>query len=85
MADIVDDFLTRLHSLLPNLPPDVPLHLEGALRQAWGGTEPYVGKRPSRVKSIKIGFSLRNRQPLSMTFAEMKVSRATGYRALRRK
>lgn len=85
MADIVDDFLSRLRSLVPDLPAHAPQQLEVQLRQAWGGTEPYVGKRPTRQHAASLGSSLRAQVPLHQAFATAGVSRSTGYRTLRRR
>ena len=86
MADIVDDFLTRLQQLVPNLPPEAPIQLEQTLRQHWGGTEPYVGKRLSRVtRATLVAAGLRQRVSLKEAFAQAGVCRATGYQILKRK
>ena len=83
MADIVDDFLSRLQQLVPNLPPDAPIQLEKTLRQQWGGTEPYVGKRLSRVtRTTIVASGLRQSKTLKEVFAQAGVARRTGYRIL---
>lgn len=83
MADIVDDFLIRLQQLVPNLPPDAPIQLEKTLRQQWGGTEPYVGKRLSRVtRTTIVASGLRQSKTLKEVFAQAGVARRTGYRIL---
>ena len=83
MADIVDDFLSRLQQLVPNLPPDAPVQLEKTLRQHWGGTEPYVGKRLSRVtRTTIVAAGLRQSKTLKEVFAQAGVARRTGYRIL---
>ena len=83
MADIVDDFLSRLQQLVPNLPPDTPIQLEKTLRQQWGGTEPYVGKRLSRVtRTTIVASGLRQSKTLKEVFAQAGVARRTGYRIL---
>lgn len=83
MADIVDDFLSRLQQLVPNLPPDAPVQLEKTLRQQWGGTEPYVGKRLSRVtRTTIVASGLRQSKTLKEVFAQAGVARRTGYRIL---
>ena len=80
MADIVDDFLSRLQQLVPNLPPDAPVQLEKTLRQHWGGTEPYVGKRLSRVtRTTLVSVGLRQSKTLKEVFAQAGVARRTGY------
>jgi hypothetical protein len=83
MADIVDDFLQRLAAHIPNTPPEVCAQLEGQLRQTWGGTEPYVGKRLSRVtRTTLLAHGLRQQKPLREVFAMAGVARRTGYRIL---
>lgn len=86
MADIVDDFLSRLQQLVPNLPPDAPVQLEKTLRQQWGGTEPYVGKRLSRVtRTTLVAAGLRQRVDIKEAFRRAGVSRTTGYEIISRK
>lgn len=83
MADIVDDFLFRLQQHAPGLPPEVPVKLERELRQQWGGNEPYVGKRLSRVtRSTLVAAGLRQSKTLAECFASAGVARRTGYRIL---
>lgn len=86
MADIVDDFLTRLQQHIPDTPPEVCFQLEATLRQSWGGTEPYVGKRISRTTRISmVAHGLRSARPLAEVFAQAGIPRRTGYRILRSK
>ena len=85
MADIVDDFLQRLAQLAPDLPKSTLQTLEIQSRQAWGGTEPYVGKRPTMRNTVKIGDALRAAKPLSSVFSDAGISRRHGYRLLARK
>jgi hypothetical protein len=85
MADIVDDFLTRLAQLAPDLPKSTLQTLEIQSRQAWGGTEPYVGKRPTMRHTVKIGEALRAAKPLSSAFTEAGIRRSQGYALLARK
>lgn len=85
MADIVDDFLQRLAQLAPDIPKSTLQTLEIQSRQAWGGTEPYVGKRPTMRNTVKIGEALRAAKPLSSVFSDAGVSRAQGYRVLGRR
>lgn len=83
MADIVDDFLTRLQQHIPDAPLEIRHQLETGLRQAWGGTEPYVGKRISRsTRTGMVAHGLRQSRPLSEVFAQAGVPRRTGYRIL---
>lgn len=83
MADIVDDFLTRLVQHVPSVPHEARVQLESGLRQAWGGTEPYVGKRMSRVtRTNLVAQGLRQARPLGEVFATADVSRRSGYRIL---
>ena len=86
MADIVDDFLTRLVQHLPDAPFEVRHQIESSLRQAWGGTEPYVGKRISRATRVSmVAHGLRQQKPLSDVFMQAGVGRAHGYELLKRK
>jgi len=86
MADIVDDFLQRLAQHVPDVAPDVRLQIESGIRHTWGGTEPYVGKRISRVtRTTLVAHGLQHQRPLTEVFAQAGVARATGYRILQRK
>ncbi len=83
MPDIIDDFLQRLTQHVPDLPASVPLQLEQSLRQQWGGTEPYVGKRLNRVtRSTLVAAGLRQQKPLRQVFQDAGVGLRTGYRLL---
>jgi hypothetical protein len=83
MADIVDDFLTRLQQHIPDAPPELRVKIETSLRQTWGGTEPYVGKRLSRVtRTFLVASGLQRQRPLGEVFATAGIARRTGYRIL---
>lgn len=85
MADIVDDFIQRLRAIVPDVPAHAVQQLEAQTRQAWGGTEPYVGKRPARQRSMQIGEGLRKKKSLDEVFKDAGAGRAWGYRLLGRK
>jgi hypothetical protein len=86
MADIVDDFLTRLQQHVPSVAPETRLQLESSLRQSWGGTEPYVGKRlSSRSRTWAVANGLRRALPLREVFQSAGVGRSTGYNILKSK
>lgn len=55
------------------------------MRQQWGGTEPYVAKRPALQRSVKMGESLRAQKSLGQVFAEAGIRRRQGYYLLGRK
>lgn len=80
MADIVDDFLTRLQQHVPGAPLEVRATLERDLRTAWGGSKPYVAKQLNRaVRTSLVAQGLRQQRPLSEVFAQAGVCRRTGY------
>jgi truncated hemoglobin YjbI len=86
MADIIDDFLTRLQQHVPSVPADALPKLEQTLRQAWGGTEPYVGKRMNRVtRTTLVAAGLRQQKSLKDCFAQAGVGRTVGYQLLKRR
>lgn len=85
MADIVDDFMQRLRAIAPDLPTQAARQLEAQTRQVWGGTEPYVAKRPALQRSVIIGEGLRAQKSLKQVFEEAGVKRAQGYYHLGRK
>lgn len=83
MADIVEDFLQRLVQHAPSTTPEARARLEQDMRQHWGGSEVYVGKRVSRTtRTSQIAHDLRQQVPLREAFARAGVSRRTGYRIL---
>jgi hypothetical protein len=79
MADIVDDFLQRLRTIAPEIPTHKMQQLEAQTRQAWGGTEPYIAKRPALQRSVKIGEGLRAQKSLKQVFEDAGIKRAQGY------
>lgn len=85
MADIVDDFLQRLRTIAPEIPAQKMQQLEAQTRQAWGGTEPYVAKRPALQRSVKMGEGLRAQKSLGQVFEEAGIRRRQGYYLLRRR
>ena len=85
MADIVDDFMQRLRTIAPDFPPQAMQQLEAQTRQVWGGTEPYVAKRPALQRSLKMGEGLRAQKSLGQVFAEAGISRRHAYRLLNTK
>ncbi len=83
MADIVDDFLTRLAQHVPNAPIELRATIERDLRSTWGGSKPYVAKQLNRTtRTTLLANGLRQQRPLSEVFAKAGVSRTTGYRLL---
>ena len=83
MADIIDDFLTRLQQHVPNVAPETRLQLESNLRESWGGSKPYVGKRVSMfTRTWVVANGLRRSMPLKEGFKSAGVSSRTGYRIL---
>ena len=86
MADIVEDFITRLQAIVPNMPPTDLSSLERSIRHDYGGTEPYVGKRMSKVtRTTLLAHGLQQKKPLKEVFAYASVSRRTGFRLLNQK
>ena len=87
MADIVDDFLTRLQQHIPELPIDTRLNIEREIRHHHGGTRAGdiakgIGGLSRSTRSFVTGLALRQQQPLPEVFRAAGVSRATGYRYL---
>jgi cell fate (sporulation/competence/biofilm development) regulator YlbF (YheA/YmcA/DUF963 family) len=93
MADIVDDFLTRVARAIPAANDALP-QLEAELRQHWGGQESYVrkhrqGQRPdvarARQRVQAIAHGLQQGQPLADILRSAAIPPQTGYRLLKRK
>lgn len=93
MADIVDDFLTRLQAIAPDAAAQHGPQLEAQLRQHWGGTERhYIRKGCTRFtaagaqqRAANLGAGLQQGLSLGQAFAQAGVSRSAGYRLLKRK
>ena len=84
--DLVDDFLRRLCTRMPQAAEHAP-HLEAELRQHWGGTERhYIRKRPASqqpaARTQQLGQALQQGMPLQQAFATAGLSRAQGFRHL---
>ena len=87
MADIVDDFLTRLQQHIPDLPVDTRLNIERDIRRHHGGTRAGdiakgIGGLSRSTRNFVTGLELRHQKPISEVFRAAGVSRATGYRYL---
>ena len=81
MAGFVEDIMQRMRA--EAVPEPIIQRIAGGIHQDWGGTEPYVSKRPSvTVKASKLGEAMQSRQPLAKCFKDAGVSRRTGYRLL---
>lgn len=86
MADIIDDFLTRLQQHAPHTTPEQRLEIELDLRKDYGGTEPYVGKRlGTATRTILIANGLQRRVNLRELFSRYNIPKTSGYRILRSK
>lgn len=90
MADIVDDFLTRLVQHAPDLPIDTRLSLERDIRRHHGGTRAGdiakgIDGLSKSTRTFIVGLGLRHKQPMREIFARAGVSSRTGYRMLRSK
>lgn len=90
MADIVDDFLTRLVRHVPDLPVDTRLKLERDIRHHHGGTRAGdiakgIDGLSKSTRTFVVSMGLRHKQPMREIFAQASVSRSTGYRILRGK
>lgn len=90
MADIVDDFLTRLVRHVPDLPIETRLRLERDIRSHHGGTRAGdvakgVDGLSRSTRTLIVSLGLRHQKPLREVFAQAGVSRATGYRILQSK
>jgi hypothetical protein len=85
MADIVSDFLERLHKLAPDTPQETLKVLEVQVRHQWGGMEAYVAKRPAWFRSISMGAALRSGKSLAQAIEDSGLRRTQGYEILRRR
>ena len=87
MADIVDDFLTRLQRHVPDLPLEKKLNLEREIRLELGGTRggdiaKGIGGLGKQSRMSLVAHGLRQKKSLSESFGMASISRRTGYRFL---
>ena len=87
MADIVDDFLTRLQQHVPDLPINTRLNLERDIRREYGGTRAGdvakgIDGLSKSTRTFMVSLGLRHQKPMREIFSMAGVSRRTGYRML---
>jgi hypothetical protein len=82
VADIVDDFMSRLVAVSPNLNESLVAMLEAEMRRQWGGHEVYVAKRPGQWRQVVIGQALATGHTVAEAVAAAGVSQRHGYRVL---
>lgn len=96
--DIVEDLITRVRGSVAGIPDDALRGVEVAIRQDWGGTEPYVrkhvrsarGGRPSVLRPELsptqregiLAAGLQQGKPLAELFREAGLCRSKGFKAL---
>ena len=90
MADIVDDFLTRLARHAPDLSIDTRINLERDIRSHHGGASAGdisrgVDGLSKSTRTFIVIMGLRHQQPMREIFAKVGGSRSTFYRILRSK
>lgn len=90
MADIVDDFLTRLVRHAPDLPLDTRIALERDIRYHHGGANGGdisigVDGLSKTTRTFIVSMGLRHKTPMREIFAKVGGSRSTFYRILRSK
>lgn len=89
-VDIVEDIFARVREILGDrFAGEISVKLaeeEDRVRQAWGGTEPYVAKRRDRGCIKKMAMDkLNHGAPIQAVVNETGISRAGIYRLLKRK
>lgn len=86
-ADLIDDFLIRLQAHHPAAAAAIASQLEAELRQHWGGTERhYIRKRPAaEQRTQRIALGLQEGLAPAESFVLAGVSRATGFRHMKKK
>ena len=87
MADIVDDFLTRLQQHVPDLPINTRLNLERDIRSEHGGTRAGdvakgINGLSKSTRTFIVSMGLRHQKPMPEIFSAAGISRRTGYRML---
>ena len=93
--EIVDDILTRIAQRVPSVAAELPA-VEAEIRQYWGGSNKnYVRKTcrgmkqtsaalaHQRIQAIAAGLQMGN--SLQDVFAANQISRASGFRLVKRK
>lgn len=83
--DVIDDLLKRLATHIPSA-ADLAPKLEAEMRQAWGGTEPYIRHKPDPSRrTMALAEALRQGKPLKEAFAMAGLPRRSGFRHLNKR
>ena len=86
--DIVNDIFLRIKQILgPEFKGQIKVLLEdeeSAVRKDWGGSEPYIQKKPKN-KRIKVVEKITEGKSIDVIASESGINRATVYRLLKRK
>jgi hypothetical protein len=83
--DIINKMIARLAEEIPDMPTDTLRRIEQRMRQEFAGERHYVSKAPAEGKAFRLGSALAAGVPLAQAFADLGVSRASGFRLLARR
>lgn len=83
--DGLDQILDQLRAAAPEFPEDKLRSAALQIRRDLGGGAIYIKKAPAEGKAFRLGAALAGGVPLVQAFGEVGVSRATGFRLLRRR
>jgi hypothetical protein len=80
--DLVDRLIEQLRAAAPDYPLDKLQSAALLIRRDMGGATAYVKKAPAEGKAFRLGTALAVGVSVTQAFADLGVSRATGYRLL---
>ncbi len=83
--DFVEKLMAQIRAAAPDLPSDRVSAIARQVRLDWGGSTVYIKKAPAEGKARSLGLTLAAGVPLAQAFADIGISRRTGYRLLSRR
>lgn len=83
--DGLDQILDQLRAAAPEFPEDKLRTAALQIRRDLGGGSLYIKKAPAEGKAFRLGVALAGGVSLVQAFDDIGVSRATGFRLLRRR
>lgn len=83
--DVLDKIMAQVRAAAPELPAARVNAIALQIRRDIGGSACYIKKAPAAGKAFRLGVALAAGVPLSQAFGEIGISRATGFRLLRRR
>lgn len=81
----LNDLELLVAAAAPELSGECVAAIARRLQQDLGGGRVYFKKAPAAGKAVRLGHAIAAGVPLAQAFAEVDISRATGFRLLKRR